>query len=229
MDSRSDHSLEKPLIYESVSQHDSTNSPVDSSSDNEALLYRQGRSNRHWRSYLKYSAIIGILLFLYSSLLVTLTVNVTSKNRRIGPRFVKTPVDPKSIVYEAHVMEQWVDQGGGSPVTYFSNQPNEQVDKNWHELFQYQNIGVEPGTYERMGREDEGIKLPDGTYYGSIMVFHHLHCLKNLYHALHPEYYGLDNLTVETQASWKDHTTHCLHMLKEALMCQGDTTVLTMM
>jgi hypothetical protein len=28
-----------------------------------------------------------------------------------------------------------------------------------------------------MGREAEGIKLPDGTYYGSIMVFHHLHCL----------------------------------------------------
>jgi hypothetical protein len=28
-----------------------------------------------------------------------------------------------------------------------------------------------------MGREREGIKLPDGTYFGSIMVFHHLHCL----------------------------------------------------
>jgi hypothetical protein len=30
---------------------------------------------------------------------------------------------------------------------------------------------------KEMGREREGIKLPDGTYYGSIMVFHHLHCL----------------------------------------------------
>ncbi|PWY65995.1 hypothetical protein BO70DRAFT_366615 [Aspergillus heteromorphus CBS 117.55] len=70
-----------------------------------------------------------------------------------------------------------------------------------------------------------------------------------VYHALNPEYYGLDNMTAEGQASWKDHTStstlhisspiawpfaddslaHCLHMLKEAVMCQGDTTVLTMM
>jgi hypothetical protein len=30
---------------------------------------------------------------------------------------------------------------------------------------------------------------------------------KNLYHALNPEYYGMDNMTVEEKASWKDHTS----------------------
>lgn len=28
-----------------------------------------------------------------------------------------------------------------------------------------------------LGREEEGIRLPDGTFFGSLMVFHHLHCL----------------------------------------------------
>lgn len=76
-----------------------------------------------------------------------------------------------------------------------------------------------------MGREKEGIKLPDGTFYGSLMVFHHLHCLvsylnvprwgpinpdnvkKNIYHALYPEYYGLNNMTAKAQKHWLDHTS----------------------
>ena len=40
-----------------------------------------------------------------------------------------------------------------------------------------QNIRISPETMRKLSREDEGIKLPDGNYYGSLMVFHHLHCL----------------------------------------------------
>jgi hypothetical protein len=28
-----------------------------------------------------------------------------------------------------------------------------------------------------LGREEQGIRLPDGNYFGALMVFHHLHCL----------------------------------------------------
>jgi hypothetical protein len=28
-----------------------------------------------------------------------------------------------------------------------------------------------------LGRLEEGIELPNGQYFGSLMVFHHLHCL----------------------------------------------------
>lgn len=57
-----------------------------------------------------------------------------------------------------------------------------------------------------LGRLDEGIKLPSSEYFGSIMVFHHLHCLTNLYHALHPEYYHMDKMTSFERAMWAEHT-----------------------
>ncbi|KAI4962232.1 hypothetical protein J4E86_001264 [Alternaria arbusti] len=73
-------------------------------------------------------------------------------------------------------MEQWEDEGRSLPVEYFA-EPSEEIDRNWHEIVEHQNIGIQEEVMKAMGREREGIKLPDGTYYGSIMVFHHLHCL----------------------------------------------------
>ncbi|KAI0415072.1 hypothetical protein F5X98DRAFT_347782 [Xylaria grammica] len=134
------------------------------------------------------------------------------------------------------------------------------------------NTGIPASLMEGLGRVEEGIRFPDGTYFASLMVFHHLHCLvrmiysfrilryrltgagnakqKNIYHALHPEYYGLDRMTEDEQMGWQDHIgkpdpsndvadsmilvvnerflAHCFHMLKEAVMCQGDPMLVTM-
>ncbi|KNG89428.1 hypothetical protein ANOM_003131 [Aspergillus nomiae NRRL 13137] len=218
--------IKRSSEYDALSQHDSTES-IGSDHDENLPSHQKARRSHRWKSYLKLALISGVFLAAYSLLIVSLTYNAAKSHRKIGQRFLKTPVDPEYIVYEPRVMEQWEDRHG-EPVTYFG-EPSEKIDKGWHDLFKYQNIGVDPKLMKEMDRDWEGIQLPDGTYYGSIMVFHHLHCLKNLYHALNPEYYGLANLTGEEQASWRDHTTHCLHMLKEAVMCQGDTTVLTMM
>ncbi|KAJ4343605.1 hypothetical protein N0V87_000372 [Didymella glomerata] len=73
-------------------------------------------------------------------------------------------------------MEQWEDLGKGPRIEYFT-EPSEEIDRNWHDIVEHQNIGIRRDAMKAMGREAEGIKLPDGTYYGSIMVFHHLHCL----------------------------------------------------
>lgn len=110
---------------------------------------------------------------------------------------VSAPAD-NYISYEPRVMRQWEYP---SNVTYFT-EPNEQVDRNWHGLFECkytipmlssslslyhglihlsdQNIGVAPDLMRKLGRVEEGIELPDGTYFGSLMVFHHLHCLVSL-------------------------------------------------
>ena len=39
------------------------------------------------------------------------------------------------------------------------------------------NIGL-PETYmEELGRVYQGVQFPDGRYFASLMVYHHLHCL----------------------------------------------------
>lgn len=124
--------MEKPLVYEPVPQHDGADSTVEDQED--TLLFRQDIKDRRWASCLKYGTTLGLLLLAYSLVVVSLTLNVANNNRRIGQRFLKTPVDNDYIVYEPRVMEQWEDRGG-SPVTFFA-EPSEQVDKNWHDLFQ---------------------------------------------------------------------------------------------
>ena len=78
---------------------------------------------------------------------------------------------------------------------YFTD-PSPEVDRNWHEMFECKpiqiiesarcmlivklvdhNLGISPERMKDMGRIDQGIELPDGRYYGTIMAFHHLHCL----------------------------------------------------
>lgn len=97
------------------------------------------------------------------------------------------------ITYEPRIFQQWEDKN----VTYFT-MPSPVVDHNWHELFKckqnthcsyirsvcvdlqrllVQNIAIPSKLMDKMGRLEDGIKLPDGNYYGSLMVFHNLHCL----------------------------------------------------
>ncbi|KAF2769276.1 hypothetical protein EJ03DRAFT_272513, partial [Teratosphaeria nubilosa] len=91
------------------------------------------------------------------------------------------------------------------------------------------NTGVPAEWMHNLGRENEGIQMPGGTYFGVMAVFHNLHCLLRYSHrALHPEYYGLDLLAGDEVARHWEHTEHCLNQLKNALMCHGDTTLLTM-
>lgn len=40
-----------------------------------------------------------------------------------------------------------------------------------------QNLYVEAEDLEKLGVLDEGVKLPNGGYYASLMVYHQLHCL----------------------------------------------------
>ncbi|KAK8103331.1 uncharacterized protein PG998_010364 [Apiospora kogelbergensis] len=168
-----------------------------------------------------------LAVVIWSALLVGFTVIAVCQakkgTRMRGTRFLNSPLND-FIRYEAQVMDQfeWPDKK-----MYFT-EPHPQVDQNWHDLFEHQNIGIQPELMASMGRTEEGIKLSDGTYFGSLMVFHNLHCLKNLYHDLHPEYYHLDKMTADEKAQHQEHTEHCLHMLQMAIMCQADPTLLTM-
>lgn len=40
-----------------------------------------------------------------------------------------------------------------------------------------QNLAVSPDVMRLLGREDQGVRLPDGNYFATFTAFHHLHCL----------------------------------------------------
>ncbi|OAQ84703.1 peptidase family M28 family [Purpureocillium lilacinum] len=203
--------------------HDGSKSSTDMEDD--MLIHRLRLVRSHSGSYMRFLTALAALLALviYTSIIASVTWGMAKEERRHGTRFLGSPAND-FITYEPYVMEQWELRGG---VRYFG-EPSKEVDQNWHNIFEHQNIGFSENLMHSLGREEEGIRLPDGTFFGSLMVFHHLHCLKNIYHALHPAYYQLDRLKGHEKAMHDEHTKHCLHMLMDAVMCQGDTTVLTM-
>ncbi|KAL5115116.1 hypothetical protein ACEQ8H_006952 [Pleosporales sp. CAS-2024a] len=193
-------------MYDPIAQSDTAESLISDSENETFTTSRARRSN--FASYLKRSIITVAVLAFYTIAVVRLTLKGAREHRRVGRRFLDTPVDNDYIVYDAKVMGQWEDEGQQHYVEYFG-EPSEEIDRNWHNIVAHSNLGIKEEEMRALGRENEGIKLPDGTYFGSIMVFHHLHCLveKNLYHALHPEYYGLANLTGVAKAELAEHTT----------------------
>ncbi|KAI1506683.1 hypothetical protein F5X99DRAFT_404041 [Biscogniauxia marginata] len=215
--------MEKSEGYRPIEQLDD---PKSSSEMEDSMLLTGDTVPRQQRRFRPLVLLAGgLALVVYTLFVVAMTSKVAQKNRLYGSRMQNTLLDDY-VEYENHVMEQWEDVDPSEPV-YFAD-PSPEIDHNWHVLLQHLNIAVPRKVMEDLGRVDEGIEFPDGTFFASVMVYHHLHCLKTLYHLLHPEYYGMDKMTDEEKAKSREHTDHCLHMLKEAVMCQGDTTILTM-
>ncbi|KAI1183513.1 hypothetical protein F5B17DRAFT_448291 [Nemania serpens] len=218
--------MEKPQRYQLIHHQGESEQ---SSEDEDATLLPVGAIFGRRRRYIRVTLIVvGVIiaLIVYSGALVIATLKLTEYQKRQGTRFLKSPVSD-FLSYVPHVMEQWEDVKPDAKI-YFTGKPRPEIDQNWHDLLNPMNTRVPRDVMAELGRLDEGIRFPDGTYFGQLMVFHHLHCLKRIYQALHPEYYGAANLTSDEKAGQQDHTEHCLHMLKEAIMCQGDPTLLTM-
>ncbi|KAF4631605.1 hypothetical protein G7Y89_g6523 [Cudoniella acicularis] len=92
------------------------------------------------------------------------------------------------IVYEPRVFNEYPRD---EEVRYFDTVPSDKVNRNWHELFEQELIS-------EVGRQDQGVRLPDGSYMASPMVF---------------------------QSALSQH---CLNSLKQSIECTGDMTLLTM-
>lgn len=123
--------MEKNLVYDPVAQNDIVDSSC-SDSESEQLVDHYPRHGS-LASYAKRGLIVGTLLVLYTIVLVGLTLRVAQQNRRVGRRFLSTPVDNDFIVYEPTVMKLWDGQGKSRRVEYFA-EPSEKIDHNWHEI-----------------------------------------------------------------------------------------------
>ncbi|KAF5970473.1 hypothetical protein FBULB1_9670 [Fusarium bulbicola] len=77
------------------------------------------------------------------------------------------------------------------------------------------------------GRKEQAIELPDGGYFATLNVYHNLHCIKRLHHYMYPDYY-FPNITEEQKRANEYHNHHCLDMVRQSIMCQGDMQLLTM-
>ncbi|KAG8408219.1 hypothetical protein J3459_018083 [Metarhizium acridum] len=123
-------------------------------------------------------------------------------------------------------------RGFGEQKTIYQGDPSPEVDKIWKSL--YNEIGI-----SRLSREQAEL-LPnrtypfmgdDGYYIAELAVFHQLHCVNVIRIALFKDYYQTVLSPEEfddVQGSYgRDHISHCLDAVREAIMCASDVSVIT--
>ncbi|KJK74826.1 hypothetical protein H634G_09870 [Metarhizium anisopliae BRIP 53293] len=123
-------------------------------------------------------------------------------------------------------------RGFGDKKTVYQADPSPEVDKVWMSL--YNEIGI-----SRLSREQAQL-LPnrtypfigdEGYYIAELAVFHQLHCVNAIRIALSKDYYqtvlSLEEFD-DVQGSYgRDHISHCLDAVREAIMCASDISVIT--
>ncbi|KAK3371990.1 hypothetical protein B0H63DRAFT_483492 [Podospora didyma] len=122
--------------------------------------------------------------------------------------------------------------GFDNATTSYQGQPSPELDNLWKDL--YHDVAVvrlPRSEAERLPNKTTPFPGDDGYYVGALGVFHQLHCINSIRIALNKEYY-----TAVLPAGKFDpamgpygatHINHCVDALREAVMCAGDTSVLT--
>ncbi|KAI1400213.1 tat pathway signal sequence [Hypoxylon fuscum] len=108
----------------------------------------------------------------------------------------------------------------------FRGTPREELHEAWSELLQYHNIRVPESDLRRINRTSLPLNDEDGGFLVTLEVFHQLHCLNQLRQQIYHDYYYP---AVENWNSSKrfEHVDHCVDLLRQVLMCQGDVSLLT--
>ncbi|KAK4166853.1 hypothetical protein QBC43DRAFT_349569 [Cladorrhinum sp. PSN259] len=109
--------------------------------------------------------------------------------------------------------------------------PRPELEKAWDDLAEYENIAVSP---KELGQFDfpEGetlTTLPDsGDAYVTVAAYHAVHCVGRIQRqALYRDHY-YQNMTDQENDLLRQHTEHCLDYLRQYVMCNADTTLITM-
>jgi len=122
-----------------------------------------------------------------------------------------------------------------SLVSPYYAHPGPETDKLWHDLV---NSGAMfPLSEEQFAEVNDspstGIKYtddPQGRYLGTLAANHQIHCVDSLRKGLwfHYKYYKAtnDSLFIGPDPP-EDHLMHCVEMLRNAIMCFGDVSVIT--
>ncbi|KAI1101411.1 hypothetical protein F4804DRAFT_316059 [Jackrogersella minutella] len=116
----------------------------------------------------------------------------------------------------------------------YKGTPNKALDEAWTVLTHMNNSGVSGDVIDRIGKSRIAVKYPEsqgGQYDVGIEVFHHMHCLNIIRQYTYKEYYfqpeNKPNSFTDPEHIIRAHIDHCIEMLRETLLCQGDVGIIT--
>ncbi|KAF4767621.1 hypothetical protein HAV15_009608 [Penicillium sp. str.  len=117
----------------------------------------------------------------------------------------------------------------------YAGLPSSKIDENWNELIAGRYFRLEDSEVSLLNRDPElpaltampsNERISKEGFYGGPDVLHSLHCLNAIRKHLDMEYYA-DSMTLPLEYR-RIHIDHCVDHLRQALLCHGDLTPVTM-
>lgn len=92
-------------------------------------------------------------------------------------------------------------------------------------------MSISEDVFQHLNASKHAVKLPSSLGGGRLAVFetiHQIHCVQTLWQAAYPEYYTKQTEFKNSHPKdWYGHLDHCADMLRQKLMCEADTGIVT--
>lgn len=115
--------------------------------------------------------------------------------------------------------------GAASP---YMGRPTEERVEHWRKLQRPRSFGLTREQLLELGASEDSVQIPEedgGGYMAVLEVYHHIHCVEELWKYTWPDYY--QSWAGEPDSVFRKHLDHCADMVRQKLMCDGDVTPLT--
>ncbi|EFQ97656.1 hypothetical protein MGYG_00696 [Nannizzia gypsea CBS 118893] len=115
--------------------------------------------------------------------------------------------------------------GGVQTINLYKGVPSKELDEAWKALYDIGPLLVDKKELEAIGKESIELPSRPGKHLAKLAVFHQLHCLDYVRRYVHREHYRIDDS--HATISGIDHADHCIDMIRQALSCSADPTLIT--
>jgi hypothetical protein len=166
----------------------------DSARESDELLHGGYPTLRPQKTSRKRQALIvtaGVVFLLVYSIILTTATSMWWKKERIhGANVIDSqlPVHLSLSHDNDHDIVAPIRKYVEYEPTYFKmtetskdyglvGQPSEELDRKWSNIMQYFYAEIPKEYMEKLGRTQEGIRLPNGNYLANYAFIHQLHCL----------------------------------------------------
>ncbi|KAI2464590.1 hypothetical protein F4781DRAFT_66371 [Annulohypoxylon bovei var. microspora] len=228
-----------PLVSDETRRSQSSDG-LESQEEDRAMLSRhfKQRSSRlaSWvRAGGKALTVVNTILLISIIVVLSLShsesgqcseVECAAKTSQYSPLLEK---DSGAIEYETRRF-----RGALEHQSVYKGTPNKALDEAWTVLTHMNNSGVGGDVIDKIGKSRIAVKYPEsqgGKYDVGIEVFHHMHCLNIIRQYTYKEYYfkpeNRPNSFTDSEHIIRAHIDHCIEMLREVLLCQGDVGIIT--
>ncbi|PGH08341.1 hypothetical protein AJ79_06028 [Helicocarpus griseus UAMH5409] len=100
-----------------------------------------------------------------------------------------------------------------------------ELDNTWKDLYDINPFAAPGKDLKALHKTSIEVPTQPGRFFVSLAVFHQLHCLDMVRRYVHNDHYQMDGH--DSSVPIVDHIDHCIDMIRQALMCHADTTLIT--